>query len=101
MTGHGAGAPGLSDGDMLALLILAPLGFGVVAGAVGARVLDGALVDWLLEHSVVVPAEQALVPVPGFSGAGLDLHRLIGAVLLLGAVVATAVMLRAARRAQR
>lgn len=37
-------------------------------------------VEWLLEHGVVVPAAEALVAI---SGAGLDLPRIIVAVLIL------------------
>lgn len=37
-------------------------------------------VEWLLEHGVVVPSAQALVAI---SGVGLDLPRIIVAVLVL------------------
>lgn len=70
------------DNDTLWLVLIgvgALFLFGGSAMAWLAARSEGA-VEWLLEHGVVVPAAEALVAI---SGAGLDLPRIIVAVLIL------------------
>ena len=79
------------EDDVLTLLFL-------VVGAVSLGILNvgaisPAVVGWLLEHQVLVPATQAMVVLPG--DAGLDIRRLA---LLAGVTVLVAAMLVSRRR---
>lgn len=67
------------------------LGCGAVTlGVVNIGAFSTDAVRWLLDRHVLVPANQAMIDLPG--GAGLDLHRLVlltGLVVLAGAVLVT------------
>lgn len=72
----------------------------IVAGAVlptAIPALGKSLSTWLVDHQVLVEPSQSLLVIPGLA-AGLDLRRLVVAVLLL---VAAAIFAGAARRGAR
>lgn len=52
---------------------------------------------WLLENSVLVPAERALFEIPGMGG-GPDLRRVVITVLVLAAAAILATRARAKKR---
>lgn len=65
-------------------LILFLLGAAALSGAIPLGAILSPLRTWLLEHHVLVPADQALFTLPGWN-AGPDLPR----VALLGCALAT------------
>jgi hypothetical protein len=78
-------SPGQFFGGLLLLLI---------AGTMLAPRLLAQVVHWLLEHSVLVPASQAVLTIPS-THAGLDGRRLV---VLIAIIVALLLMVRASRR---
>lgn len=95
---QGASPATMSDADLFTLLLLAPLAIPIVIGVLAGRV--DAVAEWLTEHHILVPADQALLAPPGLAGAGLDLTRVLIAALLVVGLVAWIVMVRAGRKAQ-
>lgn len=67
--------------DRLILILMAM----VMVPALLPQVRDTA-VTWLLEHQVLVAADQALIQIPTTS-AGIDLRRILALALLVGLIV--------------
>lgn len=88
----------MSDADILWLLILlpfvAPAGLAMLPG-----VRDG-VVEWLVQHGVLVAAaEDPWWTIPGIGGAGIDVRRLvIITVVMIGLLACLLSWVQAVRR---
>ena len=95
-----SGGEGQSGGDKpLEQLVAILLGLGLAAyfGPQFAPKLARQAGDWLVEHHLLVPDAAALVSVP-YTGAGLDLGRVIAAGAIAVALIALSHRTRAHRR---
>ncbi|WP_299039987.1 hypothetical protein [uncultured Pseudokineococcus sp.] len=88
--GRGGGS-GLSFEDTLWLVGAAALAVSV--GLVDPAGIATSALGWLVDHHVLVPREQALVPLVGDSG--LDLRRVVG---IAAALVLVALLVRGRAR---
>lgn len=75
--------------EFLTLILVAPLFLGVVLAVVAGLLSDAGA--WLVDHQILVGPSEAVIPVPGLDGPGLDSTRLLlvslsGAVLVAGLV---------------
>lgn len=73
----------IDDEDLFWLLVVAVF----IVGSGGLVVAREHVVDWLVKHSVLVPAAASpWISIPGTGGAGIDGSRVLIAVSALAAV---------------
>ena len=95
MNSSAAGSGRTSDDDLFVLCVVGSLSLGAAGAAAVAWWAQA--VSWLLEHQVLVAAdERPLLTVPGGAGAGLDLPRL--ALLAAALLVTVSAAVGAVRR---
>ena len=72
----------IEDDDIFVLTMLSPFLLPVAAGVLMSW-WDGGR-EWALDHNIVADADEAIVGIPGWDGAGLGgVHVVVGASLLV------------------